>query len=176
MILLGRITGAHGIRGEVTVHSFAAEPADIGTYGPLSDKGSTRTFKLRVLHLTPKGAVVARIAGVADRNAAEALKGVELYVAREKLPQPDDGEFYYADLVGLAAVSPDGESIGEIVAVQNYGAGDLLEIGVSGKKETELVPFNDTFVPTVDITARKVTVVMPVAAPTGADENDDAPG
>lgn len=164
MILLGRIVGAHGIRGEVLVHSFAEVPENIGSYGPLSDKAGTRTFKLRVLRMTPKGAIVARITGIADRNAAEAMKGVELYVSRDKLPEPDEDEFYYADLVGLAAVAPDGAPIGEIVAVQNYGAGDLIEIRIPGRKDTELVPFADKFMPEVDIASGKVVVVMPVSA------------
>lgn len=164
MILLGRITGAHGIRGDVLVHSFAAAPEDIGAYGPLSDKAGARSFRLRVLRLTPKGAVIARIAGVSDRNAAEALKGTELYIARDRLPAPAEGEYYHADLIGLAAVDPDGKAIGELVAVQNYGAGDLLEIRIPGRKETELVPFTDAFVPTVDIAARKVVIVLPPAA------------
>ncbi len=164
-ILLGRITGPHGIQGDVLVHSFAAVPEDIAAYGPLADKTGARTFRLRILRTTPKGALIARIVGIRDRNAAEALKGVELYVARDKLPDPDDGEFYYADLVGLTAVSPDGAPIGEIVAVQNYGAGDLLEIRVTGAKETELVPFNDAFVPQVDIAGGKAVVVMPVDEP-----------
>ena len=174
MIILGRIISAHGIRGEVVVHSFAARPEDIAAYGPLSDVAGTRTFRLRVLRLTPKGAVIARIAGVGDRTAAEALKGVELYVARERLPPPADGEFYHADLVGLAVVAPDGAPIGEIVAVQNYGAGDLIEIRLPNVRETELVPFTDTFVPAIDLAARTATVVLPVAAPDGG--NDEAEG
>lgn len=165
MILLGRITGAQGIRGEVVVHSFAATAEDIGAYGPLTDPAGTRSFKLEVVRLTPKGAVIARIAGVDDRNAAEALKGTELYVARDKLPAPGDGEFYHADLIGLAAVAPDGATIGEVVAVQNYGAGDLLEIRLPGAASTELVPFNDRFVPAVDLAAGKAIVIMPVAMP-----------
>ncbi len=165
MILLGRITGAQGIRGEVVVHSFAATPEDVGSYGPLADAAGARSFKLKVVRLTPKGAVIARIAGVDDRNAAEALKGVELYVARDRLPAPDDGEFYHADLIGLAAVSPDGSTIGDVVAVHNYGAGDLVEIRLIGGRSTELVPFTDSFVPSVDIAARKMVVVMPVVMP-----------
>ncbi len=172
MILLGRIVGAHGIKGEVLVHSFADEPGNIGSYGALSDKSGTRTFKLRVLRMTPNGAIVARITGIADRNAAEALKGVELYVARDKLPEPDEDEFYYADLVGLAAVAPDGAHIGEIIAVQNYGAGDLIEIRITGRKETELVPFADRFVPQVDLKSRKVVVVMPVSAADDKEQSD----
>ncbi len=171
-ILLGRITGAHGIQGDVLVHSFAAEPADIAAYGPLSDKSGARQFRLRVLRMTPKGAVIARIAGVADRNAAEALKGVELYVARKKLPQPDDGEFYHADLIGLAAVAPEGSALGEIIAVHNFGAGDLIEIRMAGTNATELVPFNDRYVPTVDLATRRAVVVMPVSAPEGGDEGE----
>lgn len=166
-ILLGRITGAHGIRGEVVVHSFAAVPEDIAAYGALSDKTGSRTFRLRIVRMTPKGALIVRIAGVADRNAAEALKGTELYIARDKLPEPGEGEYYHADLVGLAAVSPDGKVIGEVVSVQNYGAGDLLELRLVGAKETELVPFDDPFVPEVDIAAGRVVVVLPVAAPDG---------
>lgn len=165
MILLGRIVGAHGIRGDVLVHSFAADPGDIAAYGPLSDKTGTRTFKLRVLHQTPKGAIVVRISGVTDRNAAEALKGVELYVARDKLPAPEPDAFYYADLVGLAAVSPEGAVIGEIVAVQNYGAGDLLELSIPGRKDTELVPFDERWVGEVDIAGRRVVVTLPTSAP-----------
>lgn len=163
MILLGRITGAHGIRGEVVVHSYAAVPDDIAAYGVLSDKAGTRTFKLKVVRVTPKGGLIARIAGVADRNAAEALKGVELFVARDKLPRAGDGEYYHADLLGLAAVSLEGRPLGEVVAVQNFGAGDLLEVRLAGSTTTELVPFTDAFVPTVDIAARRVVVVLPVA-------------
>jgi 16S rRNA processing protein RimM len=167
--LLGRIVGAHGIKGDVVVHSFAAVPEDIAAYGPLTDKAGTRSFKLRVLRLTPKGALIVRIAGVSERNAAEALKGVELHVAREMLPDPEADEFYHADLVGLQAVAPDGAAIGEVVAVQNYGAGDLLDIRIPGRRETELVPFSDKFVPEVDVAAGKVVVVMPTAAPDDED-------
>jgi len=171
MILLGRITGAHGIKGDVIVHSFAAAPEDIGSYGPLSDKSGARKFRLRVLRMTPKGAIIARITGITDRNAAETLKGTDLYVSREQLPPPDEGEFYHADLIGLTAISPGGAVIGEIVAVQNYGAGDLLEVRIDGRKDTELVPFNDDFVPNVDLTGGKVTIIMPVSS---ADEEDEA--
>jgi 16S rRNA processing protein RimM len=163
-ILLGRITGAHGIRGEVVIHSFAQRPEDIAAYGPLSDRAATRSFRLRVQRLTPKGAVIARVDGVVDRNAAEALKGVELYVARDRLPAPAEGEFYHADLIGLAAVAPDGAPLGEVVAVQSYGAGDLLEIRIPGRKDTELIPFTNAFVPTVDIAAGRAVVILPPVA------------
>lgn len=163
-ILLGRIAGAHGIRGEVLVHTFTEAPANIGAYGALSDASGTRQFKLRIVRVTPKG-VIARVAGIDDRNAAETLKGIELYVDRARLPAAADGEFYYADLVGLTAVDIEGKTIGSIVAVQNFGAGDLLEIRLSGSSKTELVPFRKAFVPEVDLAARRVVVLLPSAAP-----------
>ena len=163
-ILLGRIAGAHGIRGEVLIKTFTAAPENVGAYGPLSDESGTRIFKLKSVRATPKG-VVARLQGVDDRNGAEALKGIALYIERDRLPAAAEGEFYHADLIGLAAVDGDGKPIGEIVAVQNYGAGDLLEIRLAGSSKTELVPFTDAAVPEVDIAARRVVVVMP-----GADE------
>jgi len=161
-ILLGRIAGAHGIRGEVLIKAFTEAPENVGAYGPLSDESGTRTFKLKSARATPKG-VVARLQGVDDRNGAEALKGIALYIERERLPAAAEGEFYHADLIGLAAVDGDGKPVGEIVAVQNYGAGDLLEIRLAGSSKTELVPFTYAAVPEVDIAARRVVVVLPRA-------------
>ena len=171
-ILLGRIAGAHGIRGEVLVHTFTEVPENIGAYGALTDAGGVRQLNLKVVRVTPKG-VIARVAGVADRNAAEVLKGVELYVERARLPPAADGEFYYADLIGLTAVGADGKTIGSIAAVQNFGAGDLLEVRLSGSSKTELVPFRDAFVPEVDLAARRVVVVLPSAV---AEEDAEGEG
>jgi 16S rRNA processing protein RimM len=158
-ILLGRIAGAHGIRGEVIIHAFTEPPENVAAYGPLTDAAGACTFEIASAHATAKG-VVARLAGVADRSAAEALKGVELYVARDRLPAAAEDEFYHVDLVGLAAVDRDGNRIGEIVAVQNYGAGDLLEIRLAGARQTEIIPFTDAFVPEVDVKAKRVVVVI----------------
>jgi 16S rRNA processing protein RimM len=166
-ILLGRIAGAHGIRGEVLIKTFTAAPENIGAYGPLSDETGTRTFKLKSARATPKG-VVARLQGVDDRNGAEALKGIALYIERDRLPEAAEDEFYHADLVGLTAVDGDGKPVGEIVAVQNYGAGDLLEIRLAGSSKTELVPFTNAAVPQVDVAARRVVVLMP-----GTDETEE---
>ena len=170
-ILLGRITGAHGIRGDVIVHSYAANPEDIAAYGALGDESGQRSFKLELVGGTSKG-LIARIAGIADRNAAEALRGTDLYVARDKLPAPDENEFYHVDLIGLDAVSPEGLPLGKIVAVPNYGAGDLLEIALTSRSSTELVPFTETCVPTIDFAARRVVVVLPVAAPAEPDDGE----
>lgn len=161
-ILLGRVADAHGIRGEVLIHAFTSAPEAIGAYGPLSDAGGVRSFEIRIVRLTPKG-VVARLVGITDRNAAEALKGVGLYVERDRLPVASEGEYYHADLIGLAAVNAEGRPIGQIVAVPNYGAGDLLEIRLAGSGKTELIPFTEVFVPEVDIASGRVKVVLPPA-------------
>lgn len=161
-ILLGRIVGASGIRGEVLVHSYAEAPEDVAAYGPLSDRSGSRQFSLRVVRATTKG-LVARIEGIADRNAAEALKGVELFVERSALPAVDDVTFYHADLVGMTAVAPDGTQLGEIRTVQDYGAGPLLEVALGGRTTTELVPFSDAFVPKVDLSTRTLVLILPVS-------------
>lgn len=159
-VLLGRIVGAHGIRGEVVIHSYAAVPEDIASYGALSDSDGKRQFKLSSVRAAAKG-VVARIAGIADRNAAEALKGTELFVPRERLPAPEADTYYVSDLIGMTAVDAHGVVVGVVVDAPNYGAGDLLEIRKAGSSQTDLIPFTDAYVPEVDLTARRV-VVRPV--------------
>ena len=161
-ILLGRIAGAHGIRGEVVIHAFTDPPENIAAYGPLADEAGVRTFLIESARVAGKG-VVARIGGVSDRSAAEALRGTSLYVDRDRLPESAEDEFYHADLIGLAAVDRDGKRVGEIVAVQNYGAGDLLEVRLAGSGRTELVPFTDAYVPEVDVAAGRALVVLPPA-------------
>ena len=155
-ICLGQITGAHGIRGEVRVRSFTARAEDVAAYGTLADETGTRNFALKVTGMA-RGAVRARIDGVADRNAAEALKGTRLFVDRDKLPEPEADEFYQADLVGLAARRADGTPVGRIVAVQNFGAGDTLEIAPDAGG-TFYVPFTADAVPEVDVAAGRVVI------------------
>ena len=157
-IVLGRITGAHGIQGEVKLQSFTSDPEDIASYGPLdSSAGGTLTIKA----LKPlKGAFRARIDGVNDRNAAEALKGVELSVDRGRLPVPDEDEVYHADLIGLAAHDVDGKLVGKVVAVLDFGGGELLELKPTEGK-TILVPFNVDTVPEIDLDAGRLTLNPP---------------
>ena len=157
LVLLGRVTGAHGIKGEVKVTSFTEAPEDIGAYGPLTGKDG-QSFIIESLRPLKGMAVVVRFAGLADRNAAEAFKGTELYVERAKLPEPDEEEWYYADLIGLTAVSTEAEVIGRVAAVQNFGAGDLLEIERGGEPETLLVPFAKLAVPVVDVRGGRIVV------------------
>lgn len=159
-ILLGQIAGAHGIKGDVLIKTYTGEPGDIGAYGPLADEEGRRSFAVQVRRLTQNG-VVAGIKGVTDRTAAEALKGVQLYVARERLPLPRDDEYYHADLVGLAAMDPEGAAIGTVVAVRNHGAGDLLEIALAASRDTELVPFTQAFVPEVRLGEGTIVVRLP---------------
>jgi 16S rRNA processing protein RimM len=160
LILLGHISTAQGIRGEVVIKSYTADPEDIAAYGPLLDETGTRAFVITVVRVTKKG-VIARIGGVSDRNAAEALRGAKLYIPRDRLPETEEDEVYHADLIGLEAVTTDGEVVGEIIAVQNFGAGDLLEIRLAGQRRTEFVPLDAHFVPQIDMDTGKVTIVMP---------------
>ena len=161
-IVVGRIGAAHGIKGEVRVKSFTAEPLELAAYGPL-EASDGRRFTIEAAR--PAGAspdmLVVRFQGIAERSAAEALNGLDLTVPRERLPEPDEDEFYHADLIGLAAVTPSGAPLGTVVAVPNYGAGDLLEIA-RPKGPTLLVPFTRAAVPAIDLAAKRVVVDPPV--------------
>lgn len=159
-ILLGRITAAHGVRGDVLVKSYAATPEDIAAYGPLDDEPGARSFRLKAIRVTAKG-VICHIKGIDDRNAAEALRGTDLYIDRNRLPPPADGEYYYADLIGLSAVDPDGTTVGEVIAVQSYGAADLLEVRIADRPLTELVPLTDDFIVEVSLSDRRIVLRLP---------------
>jgi 16S rRNA processing protein RimM len=171
-ILLGQITAVHGIRGDLIVRSYTANPADITAYGPLTDKEGGKPLTLSVVRVGDKG-VVVRAKGISDRNAAEALKGRELYVLRSQLPEADEAEYYHADLIGLDAVTEDGQAFGRVIAVQNFGAGDLLEISTRDGRDSEFIPFTNACVPNVDIAARRLTVVPPMMTGEPEPANDD---
>jgi 16S rRNA processing protein RimM len=171
-VLVGAITGAHGVRGQVRIKSFTDDPAAVAAYGPLSDESGQRRFDLKVTGQI-KGGVIARIDGVADRTAAEALRGLRLYVPRAALPATRADEYYRVDLIGLQAELADGSTFGRIIDVQNYGAGDVLEIE-RPDGATELLPFADRVVPVVDLAAGRVVVDPPIpveARPNGADDH-----
>jgi 16S rRNA processing protein RimM len=160
LILLAHVAGAHGIRGEVLLKTYTAAPEDVAAYGPLTDKTGARPVTLKVVRVTPKG-VIARFKGCDDRNAAEALKGTALYVARAKLPATTDEEFYHTDLVGLAVVDSAATPLGVVATVLDFGAGTILEIKWDASSKTELVPFTKACVPTVDLVARRIVVIPP---------------
>jgi len=169
-ILVGAITGAHGVRGEVRIRSFTDAAAAVATYGPVSDESGERRFELTVTGAI-KGGVIARIAGVADRTAAEALRGVRLYVPREALPTTAKDEYYWADLIGLRAELADGTAYGRVSDVQNYGAGDMLEIK-RADGASEWLLFTDRCVPTVDLAGGRIVVEPPAYVDAGASQAD----
>jgi len=159
LVCLGAIAGAHGIKGLVRLKSFTARAQDIVAYGPLQDAQGARRFELALVGAA-RGALIARVNGVDDRNAAERLKGEKLYVARDRLPPTAAGEFYHADLIGLAAEQQDGAALGRIIAVHDFGGGPNLEIERAAG-DSVMVPFTAGVVPVVDIAAGRVVVVPP---------------
>ena len=149
LVALGIITGAHGIKGEAVLRSYTAEPEAIARYGPLQTASGE---SVEIVKLRPKkDAFIATLKGIADRTRAEMLKGAELFAPRNRLPDLAADEVYLEDLIGLTAISLAGAVLGKIVRIQNFGAGDLLELAVEGRKETVLVPFDRRFVSDVDL-------------------------
>ena len=162
-VLLARIGAAHGVRGEVRIKPFTADPLALAEYGALTTADG-RSFRIERLR-PAKEVVVAKLRGVDDRDAAEALKGVELFVARERLPAPDDeDDYYHADLIGLEAFGPESEPLGTVVAVHNFGAGDILDIAPR-RGPSLLVPFTKEAVPEIDMAAGRLVIVPPPDAP-----------
>jgi 16S rRNA processing protein RimM len=159
-ICIAQIGAAHGVRGEVRLKPFTEDPLSVTRYGPLETEDGKRRFEIETAR-PAKDMLVVRLKGVADREAAERLTNLRLYVARERLPKPADDEFYYADLIGLAAMTVDGRSIGIVKAMHNFGAGDLLEIEPASGGNTMLLPFTETVVPVIDIAGRRVVVAPP---------------
>src|SRR5262249_23820611 len=160
-VCVAEIGAAHGIAGEVRLRAFTEDPLAVTQFGPLEAEDGR---EVAIAAVRPgKDCLIARIAGVADRTAAERLRNVKLYVARGKLPAIDEAETYYhADLIGLTAVGPDGAVFGHVVAVHNFGAGDLLEIAPAGGGPTVLLPFTDEVVPVIDVSNGRVIVNPPV--------------
>lgn len=157
-VLVGVITGAHGIRGEVKLRSFTAEPEAIAAYSPLETAAGRR---LEIARLRAgKDGFIAALKGVNDRNGAEALRGAELFVPRDRLPEPDKGEVYLTDLVGLAVY--DGATLlGEVVGVENFGASDLLDVAIKGRKDSVYIPFAESFIAEVDAANGRIVVSLP---------------
>lgn len=159
-IVMGVVTGAHGVRGLVRVKSFTADPADLTAYGPLTDAGGGTVYALTLKGLV-KGQLLAAIEGCTDRNAAEALRGTQLYLERQLLPETEDvDEFYHADLIGLSARDADGAELGRVRAVFDFGSGDVLEV-VDADGRAVLFPFTRAIVPDVDLAGGTLTVLPP---------------
>jgi 16S rRNA processing protein RimM len=146
-VCVGVVTGPQGVSGAVRIKSFTGVPEDIASYGPLKDETGRRQFSLHLCG-TAKSVLIARLSGVEDRDQAEALRGVRLYLPRSALPQPQAEEYYHADLIGLEAVLHDGTKIGRVRAVYDFGAGDTLELARDGAPPV-LLPFTRAVVPVV---------------------------
>lgn len=158
---MGRFGAAHGVRGEIRVKSFTADPLALASYEGLTDATGARAFVLEGARAVKDDMLVVRVAGVRDRASAESLTNLDIYLPREALPPPDEEEFYVADLIGMEAVLASGEAFGRVRDVLNYGAGDILDI-LRADGSTTLVPFTKAAAPHVDMTARRVTVEPPI--------------
>jgi 16S rRNA processing protein RimM len=169
-ICLGLIGAARGLKGEVRVTSYTGDPTDLGSYGPLFTADGSRSFTVQVVGRA-KNQVIARIAGITDRDGAEALRGISLYLPRDALPKAADDEFYLADLIGLAVETVDGESLGRVTAVDDFGAGPIVEVD-GGARGAVMLPFSDAVVPTVDLESRRMIVDPPAGLLDGASENE----
>jgi 16S rRNA processing protein RimM len=158
-ICVARIGAAHGVRGAVKLWTFTEDPLAVKAYGPLVTKDGAHQFEVMDVR-EAKGHLVATLKGIATREAAERLNGLELYVAREKLPATDEDEYYHADLIGLDAVTPANEALGRVIAIHNFGAGDLIEIAPP-RGATLLLPFTNAVVPSVDLAGGRVVIELP---------------
>ena len=158
-VCVARIGAAHGVRGAVKLWTFTEDPLAVQSYGPLMTKDGARQFEIANAR-EANDHLVATFKGIATRNDAEKLNGIELYVPREKLPAIDDDEYYHADLIGLAAVNAADEPLGRVVAIHNFGAGDIIEVAPP-KGATMLLPFTNAVVPTVDIAGGRVVIDLP---------------
>lgn len=173
-VCVGVVVGVHGVRGAVRIKPFTADPGGIAAYGPVEDEGGTRRFEVEPIG-SARGAVLARLEGVTDRAAAEALRGLRLYVPRAALPAANEDEYYHADLIGLPVETSEGARLGTVGAVHNFGAGDILEIRRPGGGEI-LLPFTAAIVSAVDLAAGRIVADPPpglvedeAAAPAGGD-------
>ena len=160
LVLLGVIASAHGIRGEVKIKSFTGNPADVGAYGALTAIDG-RKLELSRLRAGKDDLVIASVAGVNDRNQAEALRGLKLYIPRARLPAPAPDEYYHADLIGLAAVDAAGAVLGSVKDVLNFGAGDILEIVPPGGGESALYAFKSGTIVSVDLAGMRIVLAPP---------------
>ncbi|ADO41275.1 ribosome maturation factor RimM [Ketogulonicigenium vulgare] len=159
-IVLGQIAGSFGVRGDLRLKSFCAIPEDIAIYTPLyTDDG--RVFRVVVITGQTNGALVARIEGISSKEEADALRGQNLSADRDRLPNLPDDEFYHSDLIDLEVLDTGGAILGRVKTVLNHGAGDILEVQLTGKPATALLPFTLAIVPTVDLKAGRIIADPP---------------
>ena len=159
-VCVGAIAGSFGVRGEVRLKSFTAIPEDIANYTPLETEDGKRSFTVKITRQIKNG-LAARMSGIATKEEADALRGTQLFVPRDRLPSLPDDEFYHADLIGLEVTDTGGASLGKVLAVINNGADDLLELSAPGQKQTVLLPFTNAVVPTVDLAQGRIVADPP---------------
>ena len=170
-VLLGVVAAPHGVRGLVRIRSYTEDPMAVASYGPLSDETGKKEYRVEALSAA-RGAVLARVEGVADRTAAEALRGLRLYVERTRLPATGDGEWYEADLIGLSAVGRDGRDWGKVIAFHDFGAGSVMEVSGGSSAMTVMLPFTDEAVPEIDVEGGKVLIEPPAGLLPGGNEKE----
>ena len=158
-VCVGTISSPHGLSGEIRINSYMVNPDDIAVYGPLADASGERWFEIEIVGRS-RNQLIARIASVDDRNAAEALNGVKLFLLRSELPETKEDEFYHTDLIGLRAELDDGHSLGTVRAVHDYGAGAMIELA-GGAQNGLMVPFNKAVVPMIDVDGGRITIDPP---------------
>ena len=176
LICVGAITGARGLKGEVRIKSFTADPKGISNYGDVFEENGRTSYQVQITGQA-KGQLLARLNGIEDRDAADALKGTRLYVLKSALPEPEEDEFYFSDLVGLRADLVDGGCLGKVKEVHDFGAGAILEV-VGGEAGTVMVPFTRAAVPEVDKAGGRVVIDPPIgllepAEPEGEEEDGE---
>lgn len=168
-VLLGEFGRAQGIKGEVRIKSFTEDPLALSTYKPLTDEAGKQIYKILSARVHDRDMLVARMDGVTTREQAEALTRQKIYAPREALGNAAEGEYLQTDLIGLPIELRDGSIIGTVTGIENYGAGDLLDIQLPGQKETRLLPLTDACVPVIDIGNGRI-VINP---PAGWDTDDE---
>jgi 16S rRNA processing protein RimM len=174
-VCVAQIGAPHGVRGEVKLWPFTADPQSVRDYGPLETEDGAARFEIEALRAA-KDHLVVRLKGVNDRNAAERLTNTKLFVPRERLPATEaDDEFYHADLIGLAVVDTAGNALGSVAALHNFGAGDLVEIKPAQGGATVLLPFTEAAVPEVDIAGRRIVVDAAAFASAAAPASEPEP-
>lgn len=160
LICIGKVTAAHGIKGYVKIASFMDNPEDIKKHTVCYDKAGKKEYRIRVVSFNNQTAI-AEIKGVSDRNAAELLRHAELYIPRDSLPEIEEGAFYWEDLKGLDVVLSDGTNYGKVIAMHNFGAGDIIEIENAATKKTDMFSFDERTISEVDLDAEKVVLCLP---------------
>ena len=160
LVCIGVVTGARGLRGELRIKSFTDIPEDVASYGPVCDETGKQTYKIRLTGQS-KGVLIARFGGIETRTAADLIKGLKFFVPKGKLKNLEDDEFFFTDLVGLTAELPDGEILGLVKAVEDFGGGPFLEVAGGSYGEVQ-VPFTKAAVPVVEVANGRVVIDPPL--------------